>query len=609
MKRWKPARTLYLVLAIMLTFSVIPFIPFSINMTLARQGTLSLFDILFLMYDVIGLLVALTLLGRVRRDHYKPIGALLGFVTYALALVGHFLFYRYREETLYFSDFFQAPVADEIFRVIVIVAVVTWIFNVLALIMCYVEVFNLRERMRTRRQASAHKTASSTTRQVASTRRADHKRSAHEQGIVADGQTGEVHTKKATKSHSHKGKSELEQSRHERTQVSKRGQRARHPREDEQTATDKTAEYEQDEDERQTITSHHQAAEARDAVQRKKLEESRAIAAERKAEAQAESQREREQSLAEVEERRSKKEAAARLRVEKAEAKRLKQEQAAEKKRLTAERKAERARRKRERQGVELLAADEAATGYKNIAPIMAGSATLATGDIEKRGKRRKKAEQAKDYKNINASAHVGDEAATHEKAKRRKTHHDEDEQIHIHLDGSSEPYATHEAERQVHLRAEDTNHRKARAVDYAEPDDSVDLIIEGVNLSQIGLSGDEATIEHVRDEIRAQDEQSAQRPQRARRNRKQKVEDSQRLDATMYDDVPRGAAFDDTAEDDYVAQVTDELLLHDDERLAQAKAEKIKKRQTKRRSGGKKDDKAPRITADMLDPTDWDDE
>jgi len=619
MRRWKPARTLYLVLAIMLTFSVIPFIPFSINMTLARQGTLSLFNIIFLMYDIIGLLIALTLLGRVRRDHYKPIGALLGFVTYALALVGHFLFYRYREETLYFSDFFQAPAADEIFRVIVIVAIVTWIFNVLALIMCYVEVFNLREKLRTRRQATAHKTATTETRKVAATHDA-HKQINHDKaGIVAHGHTGHGRDKKTEKGKRDKherNEHETDEREISKTQTHKKakkdGAHKHGEDENEHDITDKKQVDGYDEHDEKTVAKAHSAAAARDAVQRKKLEESRAIAAERKAEAQEEAVLAREQSLAEVERRQEKKEEAARLKAEKEEAKRLKQERVAEKKRLAAEAKAEKARRKREKTQVELLAADVDTSGYKNIKPELGATGALVVGEIEKRGKRRKKAERAKDYKNITASDH-DDTRTKIDESKSRERQSAIDDQVHIHLDGSEEPYESHEAARQVRLHAEEPNTGtrpgKGNKVDYADNDEAVDLIIEGVNLSQVGFSGDEATINHVREEIWAQEENVDEQPKRATRKSKQKDEKNEGLRASMYDDIRRAQAFDGKAENDYVAQVTDELLLDDDARIAQAKAAKAKRLKTKTRNGAKKDSKSSHITADMLDPSDWDDE
>jgi len=112
------------------------------------------------MYDAIGVLISLTILARAHRDHYKSIGAMLGLITYALALFGHFLFYRYGQETVYFSDFFQAPAAEQVFRFTVIIAVLTWIFNVMALIMCYVEVFDIRNSAQDLKRVVSHKTPS-----------------------------------------------------------------------------------------------------------------------------------------------------------------------------------------------------------------------------------------------------------------------------------------------------------------------------------------------------------------------------------------------------------------------------------------------------------------
>jgi len=539
MRGWKPARILYLVLAIMLTFSAIPFIPFSINMTLARQGVFSTFNVIFLMYDAIGLLISLTILARVRRDGYSSIGALLGFVTYSLALVGHFLFYRYQQETLYFSDFFQSPAAEELFRFIVIVAVLTWIFNIMALIMCYVEVFDLRAALRPRRKKSTARKAAAVAGATGT------------QAIVDD--TAEYHTAKIRQTPAKERTAELE--RKKKMKEARRGETTKAkaqtaeikevpPKATTKTTETKkqTAELHAKETTKKTASKagarasnykddvkgpqHHKAEDSRSAAQRQKLEESRNAAAKRKKEAKE----------------------------------------------------------------AELLKQKEKVSDYKNIMPAAAAGAAAgaATASAKQGTKNARKNGRRAGYEDTDVYR-TGDDGYGDTS----------DRVIHAHLgeerrgrDGQRviivEPYdhddVNNDGHRRVRVKAEDTGTvRGGRRGRSAYEDDSIDVIIEGVKLSQIGLTAEEDIIDDVNDEFRQS--QGYADGQGRGSVRQQRERDS----------------YGTYGEDGYVAQLTGEIFM-DEEAL------KKKRRRRGRRNAGRTEEERTVITAEIIDHLDDDD-
>jgi len=539
------------------------------------------------MYDIIGVLIALTILVRVRRDGYSSIGALLGFVTYTLAIVGHFLFYRYQQENLYFSDFFQAPAAEEVFRFIVIVAVLTWIFNIMALIMCYVEVFNLRGALRPRqRRAKAHKTPhvtqTTSEQHVAMTDTKEHstsipstKEHTVKTGIAHSTATQHMTKAEGTKATSHHKVAEAKATEHKHT--------AEHAK----TEQKRTAEHATTEHKHKTDASHDKNPDIRSNEDTKATKRQQTVQTEvlepevlevhgvKEPHKTTRRRRTHEEHETAVEKVVVEPKDPIALEHQKTEDSRS----AAQRKKLEESRQ-ETARRKREAHEEALRRQAEKVADYKNISPnasvgVAAAGASMAgavTDKIGHRGSKHAQHEHAEpqdeqDYKNI--------------VQERKNNHHTEDErrnEVHAHLtevtqgsDGKSaiviEPYdhddEVHDTHRKIRVRAdqldEDQPTRRRSESVFDEP---IDVIIEGVNLSQIGLTAEQDDI-NVEPAHRVTSEKKASR--KRTETKRQRVEDTS-VSNNRVEDTQIGDTLEQTrANEGYVAQLTGDLFMDDD--------------------------------------------
>jgi|GEM_PF-4184720 len=131
---WKPAKILYLILAVMLSCSVIPLAPYFINVVMAEGEN---FNYIGFLFDISALIIAITVLFRAKMDGKNRAGAIFGMVTYILAFVCDVCFFIYANQ----SHLVSSSGGDFMFGFVTVFSVITWIINVVAVIFCYMNTF------------------------------------------------------------------------------------------------------------------------------------------------------------------------------------------------------------------------------------------------------------------------------------------------------------------------------------------------------------------------------------------------------------------------------------------------------------------------------------
>lgn len=136
---WPPAKKLYLALSIMLTLTAIPVIWYLINYGAATEGS---FNVLGFFYEVSGLCLAIGVLSRAKKDSVKKTGAVLGVITYSLAMLITLGFYALGRSSWRISIYYSSTVFNSGWFVFLsFLGLITWILAIAATIFSYINTF------------------------------------------------------------------------------------------------------------------------------------------------------------------------------------------------------------------------------------------------------------------------------------------------------------------------------------------------------------------------------------------------------------------------------------------------------------------------------------
>lgn len=133
-QKWTWAKKLYLILAIMLTIQIIPLVGTALNYSFV--------------YAIIGIVLSITILSRTKRDNRSAVGAILGLITFLMAIISGLIMYTLMKPNILI---YPSPVdsSDYILKTLLggLWMICSWFVGISAAILSYINTFSKRDQI------------------------------------------------------------------------------------------------------------------------------------------------------------------------------------------------------------------------------------------------------------------------------------------------------------------------------------------------------------------------------------------------------------------------------------------------------------------------------